>query len=85
MSTGTNGWQFDRKVNIANLVMIIGLLFGGISWLNQLDQRVTINSIDISHLTEAQARNWQLNKDAREEIKAQLQKMDNKLDRLLQQ
>ena len=85
MSTGTHGWQFDRKVNVANLIMMTGLLLGGISWLIQLDQRATVNRIDISHLTEAQARNWQLNKEARLEIKAQLQQIDNKLDRLLQQ
>ena len=34
MSTGTHGWQFDRKVNVANLVLIAGLLLGGISWIN---------------------------------------------------
>ena len=84
MSTGTHGWQFDRKVNVANLVLIAGLLLGGISWINQLDQRVTANSINIHHLTDAQERNWQLNKDARDEIKAQLQQIDDKLDRLLQ-
>lgn len=38
MSTGKNGWQFDRKVNIANVIMILGMLLGGISWINQLDQ-----------------------------------------------
>ena len=84
MNTGSNGWQFDRKINVANLILIIGLMFSGFSWLNQLDQRITANSININHLSETQAQYWQLNKEARDEIKAQLQEIDRKLDRLLQ-
>lgn len=79
----TRGWQFDRTVNLSNLVAIIGMVMVAVSWSGGMEQRVAANTQAIAFVRDTQTRNWELSKEARSELKGELAEINDKLDRLL--
>ena len=76
-------WRIDRKFNVANLLVISGVIVGVFIWGSDLQQQVKLNGNNIHHLETTQQRDWNMAKDDRDAIKAQLAIINAKLDRLL--
>ena len=76
-------WRIDRKLNVANLLVIVGGIIAFFIWVSDLQQQITLNANNIHHLETTQQRDWNMAKDDRDAIKAQLNIINSKLDRLL--
>lgn len=85
MSDGNQAWKVDRTVTAGNLLTLILMLASLFVWGNALDKDVATNKNDIQQLEKLQDRNWELNQKSVQEMKNQLDRISDKLDRLLTQ
>ena len=85
MAQKAEGWHFDRTINLANVIAIIGIVAVGFGWKASVEQKISANTKDIQQLQEKSDRDWQLNKDARQDIKNDLKDIKTMLSQLLRE
>ena len=77
-------WHLDRKVSITHIISTVMVIASLFVWGGGIERRIDLNAKDIEQVREMQNRNWQANKEAWRELKSSLNKMNNKLDRLIE-
>lgn len=85
----TQGFHVEKSVSIGHIVTTLGLLIGCFWFFAELDKRIAVNEQSIDTLikkqqTDLNRMQTQRNEDLKR-IEGSLDKMDAKLDRLLEQ
>lgn len=76
-------WHLDKRLNIGHMLTTAVIVGSGIMMLNDLQDQVVITSAEVSHQRELIDRVENLARTRSIETRQQLDKIDGKLDRLL--
>ncbi|MTI12374.1 hypothetical protein [Sansalvadorimonas verongulae] len=77
-------WHIDKKISITHVIstmMIVASLF---VWGGGIERRIDRNAQDIEQVREIQKRNWDANREQWRDTKDSMNKMNSKLDRLIE-
>jgi hypothetical protein len=77
-------WHLDRKVPIGIIVAMLGQFGGGLWFVSKLDARILALEASQGAQTERDTRQDQVAKETRAEVLRQLERIDEKLDRLIE-
>ena len=77
-------WHLDRKVSITHIISTIMVIASLFVWGGGIERRIELNAKDIQQVREIQNRNWDANREALKDLKSSLDKVNNKLDRLIE-
>lgn len=77
-------WHLDRKVSVTHIVSTLMIVASLFLWGGNIERRIDLNAKDIEQVREMQSRNWQANKEAWKDLKSSIEKMNGKLDRLIE-
>ena len=75
---------FDNKLNVSHILTTIAMIVAIAIWINNLDKRIEQNAIKLTYQDKATDQNKQSINQVRAEIKADLNKINAKLDRLIE-
>ncbi|MBU2706476.1 hypothetical protein KCM76_10805 [Zooshikella marina] len=77
-------WHLDKNISITHIISTFAVVISLFTWGGSIDKRIDQNSQSIGHLAEMQQRQDQRITDIKGEIRADLQLISNKLDRLIE-
>lgn len=87
-TTPKEGWHLDKKVPVSIIFVLIAQFIGGVMFMQRLDGRVTTLEVSrsdaLSQQRDRDEHQDRENADAFTLMRAQLEKMDGKLDRLIE-
>ncbi len=89
-----NGWAFDRKINLSNLLTACVVTISVIWWAAQIEKRVAVLEVELKAFYEVQlrSRSNQMNRDEKQDnevdkiesaMTAGFDKLNNKLDKII--
>ena len=73
MEANNNGWHVDKSINLSGVVIAIGMLAGFILWFSDINSILTKHTAQIEQLQQE-----------RVETNNRLDKIDNKIDKLIE-
>lgn len=77
-------WRLDKTVTIGNLITIALLVAAILYWGGDMEKAVASNTKDIERVEGIQDKNWSVNQKALDDFAKKLDKIDDKLDRLIE-
>lgn len=77
-------WHLDRTVSITHIISTAAVVISLFTWGGSIDKRIDQNSQNISHLAKMQSRQENRINEVKKEIRADLQIINNKLDRIIE-
>ena len=78
-------WRLDRSINAGDLLVFLSLLAAGVGYVLHQDQRQTRNEDAIVSLQSTDQRHDLELKEVRENTDRKLDRLDAKMDRLIEQ
>ena len=78
-------WHFKREIQVGHLITTLTVAVSMVWYVSKLDQRIAVVESQIQLQHERDERQDKQNGDAIELLRRQLDKMDAKLDRLIEQ
>ena len=84
VNTPNEGWIFKKEINITHIIATVSLVISALVFGTSMDKRIELNSTNIQHLSNSQARMEQRHKEFRSEMKNDFKGVHAKLDRLLE-
>ncbi len=77
-------WHLDKKVSVGHLTSTVVLLVGIIVWTSNTEKLIALNAQAIAHISEEQKQDRERVESMRGEIRDDLNKFSDKLDRVLE-
>ena len=83
-SRQTRGWQFDKTISLSSVLGALVLILPFFIFQAEVDKRIAGNEQRINHIEAMQVRNREEFRQSDMDIKNTLNKINNKLDRLIE-
>ena len=80
----SESWHLDKKLSVTHIISTIMIVASLFLWGGGIERRIDLNQKDIEQVREIQARNWDANKEEWDDIQDGMDKMNAKLDRLIE-
>lgn len=74
------GWHLERSVSLGHIITTLTIAIAAFGWANQLDKRVSENTLTIAHVAKGQG---EIKTQIREDLSTINQKLDRIVERLL--
>ncbi|WP_417518759.1 hypothetical protein [Marinobacter sp.] len=82
-SLPAHSWHLSKAVTVGNLIAVWALVFSGLWYLAGERSRVDGLQLTVEHLKESRLQDQARNEKRFDEIRATMQRIDNKLDQLI--
>ncbi|MEX2964514.1 hypothetical protein [Microbulbifer sp. TYP-18] len=84
MTTQTEHWHLSKSVSVTQIVSIILLVVGLFVWGSDVEKGIGANSQAIQHESDLRSLEQKHIAEFKDEIRTRLQRIDNKLERLIE-
>lgn len=79
----TGGWHLDRRISLGHLVTTATLLVAMMLWAGRMDTRTSLLEVSLNRQAAVDRRQDEATQQLREEIRAELRALNEKMDRYL--
>ena len=78
------GFHLEKSISVGHILTTVGLVVACITWTSSVDKHLAIHDTEITTLQESDRRQTKEAEASRAEILAQLQRINDKIDRYLE-
>lgn len=83
--TDPHGWHLKKEIQLGHIITTVTVAISAVVYIQKIEQRVAVMESEVMHQKERDAAQDKMSAESFSVVRAQLERIDAKLDRLIEE